>query len=279
MKKTKKEDVTAVLEKATLEELMQVGDFLDEHEWDDTLKAKKFDAATRKLLLEDSDEEVLQEEATDEMLKKLCRKKAAGSLADSLWWEYQTFLGFVVRSPSYDEITKTVMKRLGVGGAYKETRDCWDNQSRLCVHLVDQLIDAVPAEQKADAIKELLGETDAKKIEKEVGTSLAKLAGGGGAIWVSRLSYPILRNVLLRLVHGVARTLLGRGLSFAAAKTVLKVVAKRTALVGLLAGPVGWLLTIWGLNDLTGTNYKKVLPAMLFIYVIHLRLEQETETA
>lgn len=278
MKETRIQDVKELLEKATAAELLQLADFLDEHEWDHILKADKLTPAMREQILLETSEPGMAEEVTDTRLKRLGHVYAADALGGALWWQYQTFLGYMVRTPSYDAMTKSVMKQLKMGGAYKATRSCWDNQARLCAYLVDQLIDALPSEQQAQAIKELMGEKSAESIEKEIGVSIAKMASGGSAIWIGRLSYPVLRNLLLRLVHGVARATLGRGLTYAAGKKVLAVIAKRTAIIGFLAGPIGWLLLVWGLNDLTGTNYKKVLPAMLFIYTIHLRVNAKSES-
>jgi uncharacterized protein YaaW (UPF0174 family) len=62
--------------------------------------------------------------------------------------------------------------------------------------------------------------------------------------------------------------LIGRGLSLAANAVLVRALS-------FVLGPVGWALMAWGINDLFGTDFKRVVPATLFIYCIHERLENE----
>lgn len=199
----------------------------------------------------------------------------ASSLSVELWWKYQTPLGFLTRDPSFDEICQNIAKKLKLDGLIREKDSCWDLLRKIVGNLIDRMLEDLPANKREEALKELLDEQDIENLKKNYGGDLAKLVSGGATLWIGTLTYPALRNLLLRVIHGVVRAILGRGLSYAAAQKVLGVVAKRAPILGILAGPVGWILTIWGINDLMGTNYKRVIPAVLFIYCIYINLKAE----
>jgi uncharacterized protein YaaW (UPF0174 family) len=199
----------------------------------------------------------------------------ANSLVVELWWKYQTPFGFVVRDPSFDDICRDIAKKMKLHGLIREKDSCWDLLRKIIGNLIDKMLEDLPPEKREEALRELLDEKEIDRLKKTVGGDVAKLVSGGASIWVGTLSYQALRNLLLRVIHGLIRAILGRGLSYAAAQKVLGVVAKRAPVLGILAGPVGWILTIWGINDLMGTNYKRVIPAVLFIYSIYINLKAD----
>jgi uncharacterized protein YaaW (UPF0174 family) len=197
------------------------------------------------------------------------------SVIVELWWKYQTPIGFFARDPSFDEICRNIAKILKLDGLAREKDSCWDLLRKIVGNLIDRMLEDLPADKREEALKELLDEKDIENLKKNYGGDVAKLVGGGAAIWIGTLSFHALKNLLLRVIHGIIRAILGRGLSYAAAKKVLGVVAKRVPILGIVAGPVGWILTIWGINDLMGTNYKRVIPAVLFIYCVYITLKAD----
>lgn len=199
------------------------------------------------------------------------------TLATEIWWKYQTPIGFMLIDPSFEDICKNIAKKMKLDGLIREHDSCWYMLQKIIGNLIDRMLEDLPEGKREEALKELLDEKGIQELmtKKNYGADIAKLLSGGAASWMGTLSYPALRNLLLRVIHGTARAILGRGLSYAAAQKVLGVVAKRAPVLGILAGPVGWILTIWGINDLMGTNYKRLIPAVLFTYLIYVNLKAE----
>jgi uncharacterized protein YaaW (UPF0174 family) len=74
-----------------------------------------------------------------------------------------------------------------------------------------------------------------------------------------------IRETALYAAAAVLRISLSAELTLAAG-TILT----RTATVFL--GPVGWALIAVSINDLMGTNFKRLVPAMLTVNIINMRV-------
>jgi uncharacterized protein YaaW (UPF0174 family) len=73
-------------------------------------------------------------------------------------------------------------------------------------------------------------------------------------------------QVAVIVANTVLKAVIGRGLP-------IVVNAALTRVMGVLAGPIGWVLTaIWTIVDIAGPAYRVTIPAV--IYVAYLRLKQ-----
>lgn len=78
------------------------------------------------------------------------------------------------------------------------------------------------------------------------------------------------------VANAVAKQLLGKGLTFAAN-------AALTRTIGVLAGPIGWIITgLWTAIDLAGPAYRVTVPCVIHIAYLRQKILYsaiaETET-
>ena len=192
----------------------------------------------------------------------------AADIVKQLYWKYQTPLGFITYDPTFDEICCDVAKNLKMEGLTKQPISCWELLQKLLFALFQELYDKVPPNERkqwmADVLKE---ECDSGKLDM-AGMDWTKLSAGAMLKTIQQLGGFTIYKVTLMVVNQVAKVLIGRGLSLAANAVLVRALS-------FVLGPVGWALMAWGINDLFGTDFKRVVPATLFIYCIHERLEDE----
>jgi len=192
----------------------------------------------------------------------------AEELVKQLAWKYQTPLGYLMRTQTFDEMCVDVAKQLKFGKLTKQQVSCWDLLDQVIKGMLEKMIREMTPDQKEQFAKALFSDEKIREAFDKGGYKGGKFAAGS-LLTVVRTTFGFAPYPFtLIVVNQVARILLGRGLSLAA-----NVVVVRT--VSFILGPVGWLLLIWGINDLLGTNYKKVIPATLYIYCIYARLKEE----
>ncbi|MFC2171860.1 hypothetical protein ACFLU6_04430 [Acidobacteriota bacterium] len=188
------------------------------------------------------------------------------TLAKHLWWEYQTPLGWLVKKPSFDDICVDIAKRLKLQGLTGPKTDCWHLLSSIVRNLTEKMLDEMDADQKKEFVKKFLTDDEYKRFMKHKKIDYAKV--GSGTLFIAMTKFGGLATYSFAIIaaNQVSRILLGKGLSWAANAVLVRTVP-------LLMGPVGWLLFLWGFNDLMGTNYKRVIPASFYIYSIYERLK------
>lgn len=71
----------------------------------------------------------------------------------------------------------------------------------------------------------------------------------------------------VQVANALFTALLGRGLAFAANASI-------TRLIGVFAGPVGWLVTVlWTLFDILGPAYRVTVPVVLYVATLRMKFK------
>lgn len=197
-------------------------------------------------------------------------RKNAESLVRQLWWKYQTPLGYLTRDPSFDEICVDVAKKLKLGGLAKEEGSCWTLLANIASTLLEQLLDKMEPEAREKLAREILTPEQFRQFGVGGRVDWGKVTGGAVLLAVKQFGGFATYKVAVIVANQVSRALLRHGLSLAANAAIARGIS-------LVLGPVGWILLVWSLNDLFGTNYKRVIPAVLFISSIYERLKAQDQ--
>jgi len=195
-------------------------------------------------------------------------RKQAESLTRQLCWKYQTPLGYLTRDPSFDEICVDVAKALKLEGLTKRETSCWEMLSRLIRQLLEQLLKEMTPEQRGELASTVLTASQLKEYYGTGTIDWGKVGAGSVLLAVKQFGGFATYKVALIVANQAARVLIGRGLTLAANAALVRGIS-------IFLGPVGWILLAWGVNDILGTNYKRVIPGVLFIYSIYERLREE----
>jgi uncharacterized protein YaaW (UPF0174 family) len=166
------------------------------------------------------------------------------------------------RGKKYGKILKSVAKRCGVrAGVGDETAEI---EERVLVAVLTKAYEGMTKEQRQEMLKTL---------------RVRKLPGAGGPVTAGVLQAAIQAagfapyKLAVIVANGMANTVLGHGLVFAANAGLTKAVA-------LFAGPVGWALdAIWGGMIVAGPAYRVTIPCVVQVAVIRqsmLRKQRET---
>ena len=193
-------------------------------------------------------------------------KGEARALASQLCWKYQTPVGYLTRDPTFDEICKEVAKALK-----HEDLDCdgissWELLRRIVEAMFGGMLEEMEPKQRKELMLQIAEPDQVEELKKTQGHNIGKASAGGALVAINQLGGFATYKIAVIVANQAARALLGRGLTLAAN-------AALTRSISIFLGPVGWLLLAWGMNDLLGTNYKRVIPAVLYIYSIHERLD------
>lgn len=192
----------------------------------------------------------------------------AKAVVKQFCWKYQTPLGYLTRTPTFDEVCVDVAKTLKMEGLVQEEIACWELLNRVVRNLLEKMVNKMSDGDKEKFLQELFEDKDFRRELQKGGYDLSKVSAGAALCTIRQFGGFATYKVSLIVANQVARVLLGRGLSLAANVLV-------TRFVGFLLGPVGWLLLAWGINDLLGTNYKVVIPSTIYIYCIYARLQAD----
>lgn len=151
----------------------------------------------------------------------------------------------------YKEILCDVCDKMKVN--YNKNSSAQTIEINLLMKVLQTSLDEMSEEEKRDFIKELdIKTTDFSS--QGVTAALQALIKIGGF-----KSY----TIILKSINLITKILIGRGLSFAANRAIVKTTS-------ILAGPVGWILTgAWTAIDLAGPAYRVTVPAV--VQVAYLR--------
>jgi len=192
----------------------------------------------------------------------------AQELTKQLCWKYQTPVGYLTRWPTFDEICVDVAKRLNLKGLVKQNITCWQLLERVVRNMLETMLDGLTDEQKEKLEQAILQDEQLRGEIQRKGGDWSKVGAGSALLAIQQLGGFATYKIAVIVANQMARILLGRGLTLAAN-------AALTRMVSIALGPVGWLLLLWGLNDLLGTNYKRVIPATFYVFCIYARLREE----
>jgi len=177
---------------------------------------------------------------------------------------YQTPAGYVLRTPTIDQMCDRIAKKLKLR---KLQGDGWQKLHSLCINIFEKIFKSMTKEEKEKLLKEMwekLGTEDKKQLKKEFDIADISAFIHGSELMVSHVvGVYLARETALFAAAAVLRLSLGVALT---ASTVLT----RTANVFL--GPLGWALVAVSVNDLMGTNFKRIVPALLTINIVNMRV-------
>lgn len=163
---------------------------------------------------------------------------------------------------SYKDILRSICKRLKID--FEPFHSTEDLETSICQEVVKTVWEKLNEKQRSELMREL--DKIAEKQGK--GADWGKAGGLAGAIVAAELggfATYVLATSGLAALGGLA------GVTFPfAAYTGLS-----TAL-GVVLGPVGWVgVGLYALMKISGPNFKKLIPAILFIAALRYELDQD----
>lgn len=130
-------------------------------------------------------------------------------------------------------------------------------------YILQSIMEKAIEEMSEEELKKFLTEIDAGKT---VGTKQAMTAG---ALTALRLGGFTTYKMAVIVANAVARSLLGRGLSFAGNATL-------TRTLGVALGPIGWIVTgLWTLLDIASPAYRVTIPCVIQVAYMRLKFQEE----
>jgi uncharacterized protein YaaW (UPF0174 family) len=166
--------------------------------------------------------------------------------------------------PSYKKITQQVANELKI--KFKKYETSQELEIKIAQKVMETVWEKMTPEQRKEMEEEL------KKTAKEFdrGKALASSASIFGALTAAQLSgfgVYLLASTTLGAITGV----IGLTLPFAAYTAL-------SSAIGIIIGPVGWigagLFAAW---KLTGANYKKLIPAILYVCALRAKKDGNFE--
>ena len=203
-------------------------------------------------------------------LKNTDVKQQVETLVDKLFWKYQTPLGYFFREPTFDEICVGVAKRLKLKGLVRKQISCWELLERIIRNMWEDMINNMSEEERKTLAESIFEDEEFKEAAKKANYDWTKVGAGAALLAIKKFGGFATYKMAVIIANQAARALLGRGLTLAAN-------AALTRTISIVLGPVGWLLLAWGINDLLGTNYKRIIPAVLYLYCIYERLDNQKQ--
>ena len=182
-------------------------------------------------------------------------------LAKQLLWKYQTPIGYLVKTPTFNDITIATVKKFMKIPSKKRNLSCWNLLNQLTLYLFNKMFDEMDDENKETFLKTLLSEDKIKEI-----------CGDSRSIKWEQIRPAV---VIASIPSYVLAVTVSTQVAYALFGTAIKSIAPRIISAPIILGPLGWLLVAWGLNDLLGTNWKQVIPGILYINCIYERLKDE----
>ena len=130
-------------------------------------------------------------------------------------------------------------------------------------YILQSIMEKAIEEMSEEELKKFLTEIDAGKT---IGTKQAMTAGALAAL---RLGGFATYKMAVIVANAVARSLLGRGLTFAGNATL-------TRTLGVALGPIGWIVTgLWTLFDIASPAYRVTIPCVIQVAYMRLKLQEE----
>jgi len=201
--------------------------------------------------------------------KRKGKESFAQEIVKKLYKCYQTPAGYVLRTPTIDQMCDRVAKKLKLR---KLQGDGWQKLHSLSTNIFEKLFKSMTKEEKEKLLKEMwaqLSDEDKEQLKKEFNIADVSAFVHSGELMVSHVAGVYLaRETALYAAAAVLRLSIGAEITLAASK-----ILTRAATVFL--GPAGWALMAVSVNDLMGTNFKKIVPALLTINIINIRVHNK----
>jgi hypothetical protein len=177
-------------------------------------------------------------------------RELADRLADAVWWNYNTPLGYVADRTSFEDIVRHLARKLGVADRLDPDRDEWGQLQALTWALVESIpADGITVEALGDGARARLHGSWAAPVGFG-----ASASGSFGSRWVSGRVLALLRSPIGRLLPHVP-----------VVGPWVNAVRMSVGAVYAVSGPVGIALTILSVNSALSTNYRRLVPLVLGI--------------
>lgn len=178
------------------------------------------------------------------------------SLVESIQWNSQSIFGYIFNSnDSYKPIVRQVADKLGI--EYKKYDTVSDVEKKIAQKILETVWEKMTPEQRKEMEEEL--RKTAKEFDKS--GSLATSASMFAALTAANLSG--------FGIYLAASTALGAITSFVGITLPFAVYTTMSSAIAVAIGPVGWIgMGLFAIWSLTGPNYKKLIPAILYVSLL-----------
>ncbi len=194
------------------------------------------------------------------------KEKFVRKIVEKLYKHYHTPVGYRIKKATVDKMCDRVAKKLKLQPL---EGDGWKKLHSLSVNIFEKLLASMSKEEKQKLFDEMWAKMtpeEKEKMKQEFNmTDVSALMETSTHLVAHVIGIELARETALFAAAAIIRINLGTELALAAS-TVLT----RTATVFL--GPIGWALLAFSINDFMGTNFKRVVPALLTINVVNARV-------
>lgn len=160
----------------------------------------------------------------------------------------------------YAEVARDVASK--VGAKYNKNARVEEIERAILTKILEKAIEDMSPEERVQ-LEQIFRDAGVDGVDLSAGFPLGLIMAQVGIRAAGFVAY----QVAVIVANAVAKTLLGRGLSFAATATL-------TRTIGLFAGPIGWIITgVWAAIDITGPAYRVTIPCVC--HVAYLRLKNQ----
>ncbi|GAB3129761.1 YaaW family protein [Novispirillum itersonii] len=170
--------------------------------------------------------------------------------------------------PPYDEIVRDVCEHIGIKEIPKNSAEA---EQKILVKIFEEAWEKMPTADRETFLQEMKAAGQTGRDFSAVMPITAIMAQVG-----VQMSGFLMYRMATVVANAVAKQLLGKGLTFAAN-------AALTRTIGVLAGPIGWIITgLWTAIDLAGPAYRVTVPCVIHIAYLRQKILYsaiaETET-
>lgn len=170
--------------------------------------------------------------------------------------------------PRYREVVADVADKIGVPDVGEARHSVAELERRILVKILKDAMDSTEGKDRAELEQAL---KDAGVGAGDMSVLLS--SGAAASVIVAGLSGFALYRVSLIVANGVAKHILGRGLSFAANVGLTRSLA-------VVTGPIGWVITgLWTVVDLAGPAYRVTIPCVIHVAMLRQKYLSEDEAA
>lgn len=162
--------------------------------------------------------------------------------------------------PSYEEIVQDVAKKLKV--KYGSDEPVVQIEMKILVDMLKRSFDRM-SERERDEIIKAFEKAGIKNMDFRTGFPAAAILAQIGVRMSGFLAY----QIAVIVANGVAKAVLGHGLKLATNATL-------TRLIGVFAGPIGWVITgLWTAIGIAGPAYRVTIPCVCHVAYLRQKIQ------